>query len=245
MKKNQFIFVLVATLLTVIFLSTLWEFWLENFIGGAFHEEHETEDLSVKLEYVISISIFVILSLIFPAAAGYKLIKNDEKMKAEIKRLSEEDYLTKLYNRRIINEIIEKEIIRSSRYNSAFAIILMDIDDFKIINDTFGHNTGDKVLVQFSNTLKQTIREADIAGRWGGEEFLVICPETNLYGAISLAEKLRANIENSEFQNAGHVTASFGVAGIRHGDNVKSLIQRADNFLYSAKEAGKNNVMGG
>jgi len=245
MKKNQFIFVLVATLLTVILLSTVWEFWLENFIGNVFHDEDEVESLNVKLEYIISITIFVILSLIFPAVAGFKLIKNDEAMKEEIKRLSEEDYLTKLYNRRIIQEIIEKEIIRSNRYDSAFAIILMDIDDFKIINDTFGHNNGDKVLVQFSNTLKHTIREADIAGRWGGEEFLVICPETNIDGAISLAEKLRANIENSEFENAAHLTASFGVAGIRHGDNVKSLIQRADNFLYSAKEAGKNNVMGG
>jgi len=243
MKKSQFIFVLAATLLTVIFLSTVWEFWLENLVFAALHEDHEPESIEIRLEYIISIIIFVIISLIFPAVVGYKLIENDEKMKEEIKRLSEEDYLTKLYNRRIINEIIEKEIIRSSRYNSAFAIILMDIDDFKIINDTFGHNTGDKVLVQFSNTLKQTIRDADIAGRWGGEEFLVVCPETNLDGAISLAEKLRANIENSEFKNAGHVTASFGVSGIRHGDNVKSLINRADKSLYSAKEAGKNTVV--
>jgi polar amino acid transport system substrate-binding protein len=243
MNKSQFIFVLIATLLTVIFLSTVWEFWLESFIGGVFHNDHEPENLNVKLEYVISITIFVILSLIFPAAVGYRLLENDEKMKEEIKRLSEEDYLTKLYNRRIIHEIIEKEIIRSSRYDSAFSIILLDIDDFKSINDTYGHNTGDKVLIQFSKTLTQTIREADIAGRWGGEEFLVICPETNIDGATALAEKLRVNIENCRFANAGNVTASFGVAGMRHADNVKSLIQRADNSLYSAKEAGKNCVV--
>ena len=155
---------------------------------------------------------------------------------------TEEDYLTGLYNRRKIHEIIETEIIRSKRYNSAFSVILIDIDDFKIVNDTFGHNTGDKVLVQFSGTLKHTIRESDIASRWGGEEFLVIMPETTIDGASALAEKLRSNIENCDFKNIGNITASFGVTGIRHGDNVQSLIHRADEALYSAKEAGKNTV---
>jgi diguanylate cyclase (GGDEF)-like protein len=246
MKKNQFIVVLITTLVSVIFLSTIWEFWLESFIGGVFHDDHEIESLNVRLEYVISISIFVILSLIFPAMAGFKLIENDEKMQEEIKRLSEEDYLTKLYNRRKIHEIIETEIKRSRRYNSAFAVLLLDIDDFKMINDTFGHNAGDKVLIQFSSIIGQTVRESDIAGRWGGEEFLVICPETTTEGAISLAEKIRYNIENCTFEEAGNITASIGVAGAQHGDNVKSLIFRADEALYSSKKAGKNRVtMGG
>ncbi len=246
MKKNQFIVVLITTLVSVIFLSTVWEFWLESFIGGVFHDDHEIESLYVKLEYVISIRIFVILSLIFPAMAGFKLIENDEKMQEKIKRLSEEDYLTKLYNRRKIHEIIETEIKRSRRYNSAFAVLLLDIDDFKIINDTFGHNAGDKVLVQFSSIIGHTIRESDIASRWGGEEFLVICPETTTEGAISLAEKIRYNIENNNFEEAGNITASIGVAGAQHGDNVKSLIFRADEALYSSKKAGKNRVtMGG
>lgn len=242
MKKNQFIFVLIATLISVIILSTVWEFWLESLIAGALDDNHAEESLSVRLEYVISITVFVIISLIFPAIIGYRLIENDEKLNAKIKRLSEEDYLTGLYNRRKIHEIIETEIIRSKRYNSAFSVILIDIDDFKIVNDTFGHNTGDKVLVQFSGTLKHTIRESDIASRWGGEEFLVIMPETTIDGASALAEKLRSNIENCDFKNIGNITASFGVTGIRHGDNVQSLIHRADEALYSAKEAGKNTV---
>ena len=245
MKKNQFILVLIATLVTVIFLSTAWEFWLEDFIGGAFHHEQETESLTVRLEYVISITIFVSLSLIVPAVSGFKLIENDEKMQEKIKRLSEEDYLTKLYNRRKIHEIIETEIVRSRRYNSPFAVLLLDIDDFKKINDTFGHNTGDKVLVQLSCILRLTVRESDIAGRWGGEEFLVICPETSIDGAISLAEKLRKNIDNNKFEDAGNITASIGVASIQHDDNVKSLVHRADKALYSAKKAGKNRVTGG
>ncbi|MBT8119394.1 MAG: GGDEF domain-containing protein [Gammaproteobacteria bacterium] len=242
MKKNQFIIVLITTLVSVIFLSTLWEFWLESYIGGVFHEEHEAENLSVKLEYVISITIFVTLSLIFPALAGFKLIDNEEQLQEKIKRLSEEDYLTKLYNRRKIHEIIEAEIKRSRRYNSDFAVLLLDIDNFKNINDTHGHNSGDKVLVKLSNILRHNIRESDLASRWGGEEFLVICPETTADGAISLAEKIRHNIEKSTFEEAGTVTASIGVAGIQQGDNVNSLISRADQALYSSKHAGKNRV---
>jgi diguanylate cyclase (GGDEF)-like protein len=242
MKKNQFIVVLIMTLVSVIFLSTFWEFWLESHLGGVFHEEHREENLSVKLEYVISITVFVSLSLIFPAIAGFKLIDNDKQMQQKIKRLSEEDYLTKLYNRRKIHEIIETEIKRSRRYSSDFAVLLLDIDNFKNINDTYGHNAGDKVLVEFSSIIKHTIRESDIASRWGGEEFLVICPETTADGAISLAEKIRHNIENRTFEKAGNITASIGVAGVQHDDNVKSLISRADQALYSSKHAGKNRV---
>lgn len=244
MKKSHFTFVLIATLISVTFLSTAWEFWLEDIVFGALYGDYEVESVSIRLEYIISIIIFVSISLIFPAAVGYKLIESDEKMQSEIKRLAEEDYLTRLYNRRKIHEIIDNEIIRSKRYNSAFAVILIDIDDFKNINDTHGHNTGDRALVQFSTTLRQTIRESDIAGRWGGEEFLIICPETTIAGALSLAEKLRGDIEKNEFSGIGKMTASFGVTGIKHGDNARSMIHRADKALYSAKQAGKNRVSG-
>jgi diguanylate cyclase (GGDEF)-like protein len=244
MKKSQFIFVLLATLITVIFLSTVWEFWLENIIFSFLFDEYESENLSIRFEYVISIAVFVFISLIFPAVIGYKLLDNDEKMKEKIKRLSEEDYLTSLYNRRKIHEIINNEIIRANRYSSTFAVIMLDIDNFKTINDSLGHNAGDKVLVQFSNVLMQTKRESDIASRWGGEEFLIFCPETTIDGAMFLAQKLRTNIEKIEFENASNITASFGVAGIEQGDDVQSLIHRADKFLYSAKKAGKNRVIG-
>lgn len=244
MKKSHFTFVLIATLISVTFLSIAWEFWLEDHVSAFLYNNHQVESLNMKLEYIISIIIFVSISLIFPAAVGYRLIESDEKMQAKIRRLAEEDYLTLLYNRRKIHQIIDKEIIRSKRYNSAFAVIMMDIDDFKNINDTHGHNIGDRVLVQFATTLRQTIRESDIAGRWGGEEFLVICPETTIEGALSLAEKLRSTIENTEFTGIDKMTASFGVTGIKHGDKASSMIHRADKALYSAKHAGKNRVSG-
>ena len=243
MKRTHFNLVLIATLVSAIILSSAWEFLFEDLVGMSIHTEHEPEVLSKRLEYVISITVFVAISLIFPAMVGYKLIDNHEKLTDKIKRLSEEDYLTKLNNRRKIHEILENEISRSKRYNSTFAVILLDIDNFKNTNDQFGHNAGDQVLVQISGIIKKTIRESDIASRWGGEEFLVFCPHTNIDGAFSLAEKLRNNIEKNEFGDVGYKTSSFGVAQIEHADTVQSLIQRADEALYSAKNSGKNMVM--
>ncbi len=243
MNRSHFNFVLLATLVSVIILSSAWEFVFEDLVGRFIGVEHEQESLSIRFEYVISTVVFVVISLIFPAMVGYRLIDNHQKLTEKIKRLSEEDYLTKLHNRRKIHEILENEISRSKRYNSTFAVVLLDIDNFKNTNDKFGHNAGDQVLVQISDIIGNTIRESDIASRWGGEEFLVFCPHTNIDGAFSLAEKLRNNIEKNEFGEVGYKTASFGVAQIEHVDTVQSLIQRADEALYSAKNSGKNIVM--
>ena len=243
MNKNHFSFVLLAALVSVIVLSAAWEFLLEDLVLGAIDQDYEVESLSKRSEYVISITVFVVISLIFPALVGFRLIDDQKRLTDEIRRLSEQDYLTSLCNRRKAHEVIENEITRSRRYNSAFTVILMDIDNFKATNDAFGHNAGDKVLVEISDIIRRTIRESDNASRWGGEEFLVFCPETGIDGASSLAEKLRAGIEANEFEEVGRKTASFGIARIEHGDTVKSLISRADDALYKAKKAGKNRIV--
>ncbi len=234
---------MLAALSSVIVLSTCWEFWLEDAIAGAMITGHEPESFGRRIEYVISITVFVAISLIFPALVGFRLIDNHNRLTDEIKRLSEQDYLTGLNNRRKIHEIIENEIFRSKRYDTVFTVILLDIDDFKSTNDTLGHNVGDQLLVDISDIIRSTIRESDCVGRWGGEEFLVFCPETDIDGAVSLAEKLRVNIETNAFENAGYKTASFGVARFTHDDTVKGLINRADDALYSAKSSGKNQVI--
>lgn len=243
MNKNHFSIVLLAALISVIVLSSAWEFWFEDMVGSAFGDEHEPESLSRRLEYVFSITVFVAMSLIFPALVGFKLIDNHQKLTDEIKRLSEQDYLTGLYNRRKVHEVIESEIIRSKRYNSYFSIVLFDIDNFKATNDTYGHNAGDKCLVDISYIVRQTVRESDTACRWGGEEFLVFCPQTDIEGAVSLAEKLRSSIADKPFDEVGHKTSSFGVARVQHGDTVQSLISRADDALYAAKHSGRNRVI--
>ncbi len=245
MKKHQFNLVLIATLMSVIMLSTAWEFFFEDRVGISIHDDHAPETVAARIEYIVSVTVFAAVSMVIPAVIGYRLIDKHQKLSDEIRRISEEDYLTKLSNRRKVHKIIDNEIARSKRYNSTFGVILLDIDDFKETNDKFGHNAGDRLLVEMSDLIRRTIRESDIAGRWGGEEFVVFCPHTNADGAFALAEKLRSAFEACEFEEVGHKTASFGVTDVRHGDTVETIIARTDEALYSAKSAGKNRVLAG
>ena len=157
-------------------------------------------------------------------------------------QLSITDKLTGLNNRMKLDRVLMDEVERARRYSSVFSVILMDIDHFKKINDTFGHQLGDETLVRFADLIRENIRTTDIAGRWGGEEFLVICPETDLESARNLAEKLRVKIENYNFPGVSKQTASFGVNQFSPENEISQLIGLADDALYRAKETGRNRV---
>lgn len=166
-------------------------------------------------------------------------LKNKNK---ELKYLAATDSLTKLNNRLKIDKVLRKEFLRDKRFKHTFGIIILDIDDFKKINDTYGHQAGDKVLVEFANILTTNIRHIDTVGRWGGEEFLVICPETDLEGTVKVATLLKNIIANNVFPEVNHVTASFGVSSFTDEASINNLISKADKALYKAKENGKNRV---
>ncbi len=146
------------------------------------------------------------------------------------------DHLTGVNNRRHMNQLLNAELNRSKRYHSHFAIILIDIDHFKNLNDTYGHNIGDKVLVGVARLLAGSIREVETLARWGGEEFLILCPNSKLFSAQKLAELLRQRLERKSFEQVGQVTASFGVAEFNSQQSLEDLIYSADTALYSAKE---------
>lgn len=152
------------------------------------------------------------------------------------------DQLTGLFNRHKIESFMDQEVARCTRYGSTFSLIIFDLDHFKSINDRFGHNEGDAVLAGVSFLVKNGLRRSEIAGRWGGEEFLIILPETSLDLAVPVADRLRGSIENHRFSIPEPVTVSVGVAAFRSGDTPHELIQRADAALYSAKESGRNCV---
>lgn len=156
--------------------------------------------------------------------------------------LSVTDRLTGLSNRRKLEASLQSELLRARRYGKTFSVIMLDVDRFKTINDTHGHQAGDTVLVQLAELLRRNTRETDIVGRWGGEEFLIICPETNLMLVTALAERYRLEMERNDFGHVGQVTSSFGVTSIQDGDDVESLVRRADEALYRAKEFGRNRV---
>jgi len=164
------------------------------------------------------------------------------QIKKTIEEMSITDYLTKLYNRREIESVIETEITRADRYSTNFSIVFIDIDKFKNINDTFGHNVGDDVLVELSKILKLKSRKTDTVGRWGGEEFIIVCSETDIDGAFDFANNLRETIENHKFLTVKQITISCGISQYEKTDTLSSVIAKADGALYQAKETGRNKV---
>lgn len=141
-----------------------------------------------------------------------------------------------------MEEAIDQEVAVAERYGRPCALVMFDIDHFKRFNDTWGHDAGDEVLVTVARTVSTFMRDAGLAGRWGGEEFLVLAANTSLEGATRLAERLRAAIAGLEIRDYGSVTASFGVAVYREGDQRRGIVKRADPGLYAAKEGGRNRV---
>ncbi|BCO08379.1 hypothetical protein GF1_07550 [Desulfolithobacter dissulfuricans] len=165
------------------------------------------------------------------------------KYNHKLEVLSVTDRLTQVYNRLKLDDILNAQLAFFKRSHQVFSVILVDIDYFKKVNDSYGHLAGDEVLVGFARIIGRTIRTTDILGRWGGEEFLIICPDTDLKGAMTLAEVLRREISEHEFPEVGHMTASFGVAEYNDEECTgKDLIQQVDQALYAAKEGGRNQV---
>ncbi|AZT89510.1 diguanylate cyclase [Caldicellulosiruptor changbaiensis] len=161
------------------------------------------------------------------------------KIVSRLEKEAETDFLTGFFNKRTIQNILISELERAIRYRLPLAVIFLDIDDFKAYNDTFGHVAGDVMVQKTAEIIKNSIRTVDIAGRFGGEEFVIILPGTDEEGAIAVAERIRKAIESYPFPHR-RVTASLGITLARSGDSVESLLERADRALYQAKREGKN-----
>lgn len=171
----------------------------------------------------------------------------DERRRVrELERQALVDGLTGLANRRFCADELTKEVARAQRFGEPLALVLIDIDDFKHVNDRWGHPTGDDVLKTFASTLQTNVREIDLAGRWGGEEFVLLLPGTDLEGGHELAERLRSALLHKVFLTLEgqslHVTASFGIAAFPEAGTQEQLVAAADSALYLAKRSGKDRV---
>lgn len=164
------------------------------------------------------------------------------RLNRELSRLSMTDPLTGLFNRMKIDDTLDSELQRAKRYGQGFGLIMVDIDHFKQINDTHGHQAGDAVLKELADLLQTHIRATDAVGRWGGEEFIIVCPQTDEAGTATLGEELRQRISAHRFPVIGQMTASFGVAAWRTEDRVEDLVGRADAALYQSKRQGRNRL---
>ncbi|HKK47917.1 MAG TPA: diguanylate cyclase [Alkalispirochaeta sp.] len=172
---------------------------------------------------------------------GYMAVNRDITDRKELEVLSVTDTLTGLFNRQRLDAVLEDERVRLQRYGEACSVIVMDVDRFKTVNDLFGHQEGDRILKGIARVLREHVRTLDTVGRWGGEEFMIICPHTSVDGGATVAEHIRVHIEAMTTSISRSVTASFGVARMRTPD-VEEVVREADAALYRAKENGRNRV---
>jgi polar amino acid transport system substrate-binding protein len=191
-----------------------------------------------------AISIFVIVLLVLYAwnRTLKKEIQRRKEAETKLHQIATTDVLTSIHNRYKLGNLLDQQMLLYKRYHRLFSVFYIDLDDFKLINDQHGHETGDIVLVEFANLIQQNIRKSDYFGRWGGEEFLIILPETDLPQAETMANKLLNVVNQHEFSGIGQLTCSIGIAQIMPFDTEKNLINRADQGLYLAKQQGKNRV---
>ena len=190
------------------------------------------------LDFSLNVSEFVALSI------------SNALLFEKVEKLSVTDGLTGLVNHHQMQSILKNEVFRCQRYSSSLSLIMMDIDHFKNVNDTYGHQKGDDILLDFASTMKKFCRSNDVAARYGGEEFVLILPETKVKGAVYIAERIREEMASRTFQHKGkdfNVTVSCGIAEFdqSHIKSPADLIKIADEALYKAKHEGRNRTIVG
>jgi diguanylate cyclase (GGDEF)-like protein len=240
MSLKVFHIAILAVLASVAALSVAWEFWLEDRLMPSLVSHYEAESLGQRWEFVVTTVLFAALAMIGPLLIGGRVIRREQALHEKVIRLSQEDHLTGLLNRRRITELLEAELQRALRYRTALSLVLMDIDHFKAVNDRLGHQAGDRVLTRIAEIVRSRVRASDLVGRWGGEEFIILSPQTDIGGSVSLAEDIRVRLASADLGEAGTKTASFGVTTFAAGDDIETMIARADAALYAAKQGGRN-----
>jgi diguanylate cyclase (GGDEF)-like protein len=203
---------------------------------GLFYWENTNWDALSFLRFIITSFVLVL--------ANFGMEYSVHKMENNLKEISITDPLTGLYNRRKTDETIKKEYESFQRHDMSLSICIIDIDNFKHINDTYGHAAGDMVLIQLSEILKNNTRKMDTIGRWGGEEFLIIMPHTNIDEAFANIKKIKQKINDFQFEKIGHLTCSFGMSEAQNKEeNIENLFIKTDENLYKAKNTGKDKIV--
>jgi polar amino acid transport system substrate-binding protein len=172
--------------------------------------------------------------------AEQRLIEQNQ----QLEQLSVTDKLTGVYNRLKLDDVLQQQLALAERYQRPVSVVIFDLDNFKHVNDTHGHHVGDQVLQRFAELVLGIARKSDIFGRWGGEEFLLICPETTAWDAADLANRVREQLAGTSFDEVGRQTVSCGVAELRPSQSLSDWISQADKRLYQAKQQGRNRVVG-
>lgn len=216
-------------------ITLAWKFCVAIVAPHQIMSIFQTSPVQVTLYIVTFISLIMV-------STGFALMAK-ERSDAALRKAALLDRLTGCWNRVRIEEILQQEMARMHRYGHPVTLLMLDLDNFKRINDQFGHLAGDEVLRGFGRMLRTDIRATDVPGRWGGEEFVVVLPSSTFFDAVTLAEHIRDHLEKFSFSFNSRVTVSIGVAACRATDTVEEWMQRADMALYRAKIGGRNQVI--
>jgi diguanylate cyclase (GGDEF)-like protein len=217
-------------------------------VRGGISISFDVEELQSKIKYnTITIIVFGIITILLLLGLIYffmsRLIKKLDEARQTIEQIAITDQLTEVFNRRHIMSRFEEEFEKFKRLKKTVSCIMADVDNFKAVNDSYGHLVGDQVLKAISHRIRNTVRAYDILGRYGGEEFLIIMPDTSLEDARELAERIRTRVKEETVNNAT-ITLSLGVVCVEESDrSVDDIIRRADQNLYKAKKGGKDRVV--
>jgi diguanylate cyclase (GGDEF)-like protein len=206
----------------------------------AISNQHVAVNVQQGIDYQLFWKVLAVAALLLLMVFYWN--RKLSRLNRKLEQLAVTDQLTGLYNRLKIDQTLNSEIQRAQRTGQPLSLMMLDLDYFKQINDVFGHQAGDQALLSLAELLHVRTREIDLVGRWGGEEFIIICPHTTLEGALTLAESVRATVAAHRFAHKQDLTVSIGVSNYGEGDSGKDLVARADAALYMAKHAGRNQV---
>jgi polar amino acid transport system substrate-binding protein len=198
--------------------------------------------LKQVLTIIFSAALIIILLILWITILKHE-IKKRKEIEKKLQKLSVIDSLTGIYNRYKIDTALKKQISFAKRHNNPLSVIFFDIDHFKKINDTFGHKIGDEILKELTDLIKSNLREYDIFGRWGGEEFIIILPNTSIIQAVKVTKKIKNIIESHKFKYVDRLTCSFGVTEMCINDTLESILDRVDTYMYEAKKRGRNKII--
>jgi diguanylate cyclase (GGDEF)-like protein len=230
----QILFSLIVTVLIL----------LELFLPQIFYQYEDPGtryfDIIISLLFALTSNYFILRAFV---NLYYKQLDKIEEYSQKLEELVVRDSMTSIYNHGFVVKRLAEEIERAARYNMPLSVMMTDIDYFKKINDTYGHSFGDEVLIKLAQCIQSNCRNVDIVGRYGGEEFLILLPETNVNLAIALAKRLTETIRKIDYSNPIAVTISGGITGYQSGDTASMMIERADDLLYKAKNEGRNRVL--
>lgn len=241
----------VSFLLSFLILSSRIATWLSSavlgvwviisavFVAVHFGTAQGREALLILSQTYFAQCIFIVFMSLYARLRGLYLVSRKSALRME--KIANTDFLLGTANRRSMQDELIKEMNRATETRTPFSVILMDIDGFKQINDRYGHDIGDAVLVEIASAVLDVVKSPNLFGRWGGDEFLLLAPDTNGIETYGLAQEIRSALEMYEFQ-IGRATASFGVAEFWIGENMDSLLKRADEALYQCKKLGRNRV---